>query len=701
MNVHIAQFVGHFDLFQAAEGSPFALHAVAHHGDVVDAQHHVLRRADDGLAIGRLHEIVRCHHHTHGFGHGLVRQGHVDGHLVAVEVGVEGSADQWVQLDRLALDQFGHERLDAQAVQRRRAVEQDGPPLDDLFQHFPDLGRLALHEALGPLDVAGVAVLDELADDERPEQLQRHRLRQATFAHLQLRADDDYRTAGVVDALAQQVATEAPLLALQHVRQGLEFAPAAAAEGLAALAVVDKAIDRFLQHALLVADDDIRRAQFQQALEAVVAVDDAAIEIVQVGRGEAAAVQLHHRPQVGRDDRQHGQDHPLRPVAAGAQRLDHLQALGGPLGRLLAAAGAHFAPQVAAELLQIHALEDLVERLGAHAGAEDVAELALQLAVVVLIQERHLRQRFELVAVSLGLLAQTDHFLIHPIAQPFAGHTDLAAQLFDLATERFQVALLLFLSRALDRLQAFLGDLVDQNSVFAADGLALLNDEFTGQDDVLGGARTLQVRQPLFDVLGFLHQLVGAGAQAVVEAAMQLVANGLALGQARGGLTGRLLQLLAQLRVQLALRLLELLIQPLQRALARLFVDVGDDVLGEVENAVEVTARNVQQQAHVAGHAPGVPDVGHGRGQLNVAQALAANGRAGDLHATLVADDPLVADILILAAVALPVARRAKDGLAEQAVLLRTQPAVVNRLRLGHFTIGPRANLLRRRQTDA
>ena len=47
------------------------------------------------------------------------RQRDVHGHLVAVEVGVEGGADQRMQLDRLAFDQHRLERLDAQTMQRR------------------------------------------------------------------------------------------------------------------------------------------------------------------------------------------------------------------------------------------------------------------------------------------------------------------------------------------------------------------------------------------------------------------------------------------------------------------------------------------------------------------------------------------------------------------------------------------------------
>src|SRR3954463_15736104 len=95
------------------------------------------------------------------------------------------------------------------------------------------------------------------------------------------------RAAGVVDALAEQVLAEAALLALEHVGQRLQRPVARAGDGAATAAVVEQRVDGLLQHALLVVDDDLRRAEVEQPLEAVVPVDDAAVEVVQVRRGEA------------------------------------------------------------------------------------------------------------------------------------------------------------------------------------------------------------------------------------------------------------------------------------------------------------------------------------------------------------------------------------------------------------------------------
>jgi hypothetical protein len=78
-----------------------------------------------------------------------------------------------------------------------------------------------------------------------------------------------------------------------------------------------------------------------------------------------------------------------------------------------------------------------------------------------------------------------------------------------------------------------------------------------------------------------------------------------------------------------------------------------------------------------------------GRGQLDVAHAVAADLAPGDLDAAALADDALEAHALVLAAVALPVLGRTEDLLAEQAVLLGTQRPVVDRLGLLDLAVGP------------
>ena len=93
------------------------------------------------------------------------------------------------------------------------------------------------------------------------------------------------------------------MLAFEHVRQRLQRPVVLRHHRLAAPPVVEQGVYGFLQHPLFVVDDDVGRADLQELLEAVVAVDDAAVEVVEVGSGETASVQLHHRAQVGRDDR--------------------------------------------------------------------------------------------------------------------------------------------------------------------------------------------------------------------------------------------------------------------------------------------------------------------------------------------------------------------------------------------------------------
>ena len=446
------------------------------------------------------------------------------GHLVAVEVGVVRRADERMQVNGLALDEHRLERLNAETMQRRRAVEQHRVLLDHLFEHVPHLGTHAFHHALRALDVVRELTVHQLLHHERLEELERHLFRQAALMQLERGTDDDYRAPRVVHALAEQVLTEATLLALEDVRERLQGTVVRPRDRTAAAAVVDQRVHRLLQHPLLVLDDDFGRVELEQPLQAVVPVDDAAVEVVEVRRGKAAAVELHHGTQLRRDHRHRGEHHPLRTVAAREECLDHFEPL-DRLQALLAARFLEFLAQVFLQLAQVEVAQQLADRLRAHAGLKAVAELLAGLAILLLRQH-------------------------------------------------------------------------------------------------------------------------------------------LALGQ---------------------------------RGVAGIDHDVGR----EVDHLLQLARRHVQQNADPARHALEIPDVAHGRGQLDVAHALAAHLRAGDLDAAAVADHPLEANALVLAAVALPVFGRAEDLLAEQAVAFRLERAIVNRLRLLDFPKGPSADLLGRCQPDA
>src|SRR6185436_20393539 len=142
--------------------------------------------------------------------------------LVAVEVGVERGADERVNLDGLAFDEHRLEGLDAEAVERRRAVQEHRMLFDDALERVPHFVGLQLDELLGGLDRADQALLLELVVDERLEELEGHLLRQTALIQFQLGADDDDGAAGVVDALAEKVLAEASLLALERVRERLQ-----------------------------------------------------------------------------------------------------------------------------------------------------------------------------------------------------------------------------------------------------------------------------------------------------------------------------------------------------------------------------------------------------------------------------------------------------------------------------------------------
>ena len=622
----MALVVGPQRLPQVAEHATLAGGPFDRLGEVERADHQVLGRRHDRATRRRRQDVVRRQHQHPGLGLGLGRQRDVDRHLVAVEVGVERRADERVDLQRLALDEHRLERLDAQAVQRRRPVEQHRVLLDHVLEDVPDLRPAALDHPLGGLDVLRQLEVDEPLHHERLEQLERHQLGQAALVQLERRAGDDDRAAGVVDALAEQVLAEPALLALQHVRQRLQRAVARTGDRPAAAAVVEQGVDGLLQHPLLVVDDDLGGAQVEQPLEPVVAVDHAAVQVVEVRRGEATAVELDHRAQLGRDHRHDVEDHRLGVVdppavlVAAVERGDDLE----PLDRLLLALGAQrLATRVARVdrvaqldllLVEVDPVDQLLDRVGAGAPLEVVPVLVAQLPPQHLVVD-------DLAGVEVAELV------------PRAGD-QIELDLVPL-TQRLDVA------------------------------------------------------------VGVTAQLLGVAA----------------FGLGRLGLRLELLEPTVDRQLQLLLdrvALLEVLgLQRRQVLVALVLVDPRHQVGGEVDHLLQLLGLELflgldagQQVGQPRPGAAQVPDVHHRRRQLDVPHPLAAHLGAGDLDAAALADDPLEAHPLVLAAVALPVPRRAEDLLAEQAVLLRTQRAVVDRLRLLHFTVRPGADLVGGGQPD-
>src|SRR5512139_62933 len=102
---------------------------------------------------------------------------------------------------------------------------------DHLVEDVPDFLAFLFDPLLRLLKGHREALGVEARVDEWLEQLERHLLRQAALVQLELRTGHDDRAARIVDALAEQVLTEAPLLALEHVAERLQRTLVGAGDG--------------------------------------------------------------------------------------------------------------------------------------------------------------------------------------------------------------------------------------------------------------------------------------------------------------------------------------------------------------------------------------------------------------------------------------------------------------------------------------
>ena len=396
-----ASVVGVERVVEVDEHAAFAREAVAHGREVIQTDNHVLRRNGQRATMSRALDVVGRQHEHARLGLGLIAQRHMHSHLVAVEVSVKRGADQRMQLDGLAFDKHRLECLDAQTMQGWCAVEQNGMVDDDLFQNIPHVARTAVDGALCGFDIRGVFKLDQALHDEGFEQLQGHLLRQTALMQLQVRADDDNRTAGIVDALAEQVLAETALLALEHVRERLQRTIARTSDRTAATAVVEQGVHSLLEHALLVVHDDFGSTKVEQSLQAVIAVDDATVQVVEVGGRETTAVELDHRTKIRRNDRDNVENHVGRTVVRLQERVDDLQTLDG-LGALLALARFDGLFELFGHFLQVHGIKQVAHGLCAHAALEVVAVVEAHLAIQRLIGNELLRNDLQERIESLG-----------------------------------------------------------------------------------------------------------------------------------------------------------------------------------------------------------------------------------------------------------------------------------------------------------
>ena len=368
----------------------------------------------------------------------------------------------------------------------------------------------------------------------------------------------------------------------------------------------------------------------KQPLEAVVAVDHAAVQVVQVARGEPTTVELDHRTELRRDHRHRLKDHHLGLVARMQEGRDDLQPL-DRAGLLLALGGLDLILEVRRLGVEVDLLEQVAHRLGAHAAAEVLAEPVRGPEPVLELPERRLVVDDVL---RLHRLEQLPH-LTHPLG----GVLDVGLGVVDVGLQA--------LAQVLEHLLALLvGELRDVHAERLGPHVIVVGEVPTGlaalQVLLAAGQRLLELEHPLF-LLGRV------GVEHLVDLALELVD---VLGP-------------------------------------RLVVDPGHDRGGEVQDLLELLRSHVEQVADPARDALEEPDVRHGRGQVDVAHPLTADLRARDLDAAPLAHDPLVTDALVLAAVALPVLGRTEDALAEQAVLLGLERSVVDRLRLGYLPRAP------------
>src|SRR5262249_54104579 len=135
-------------------------------------------------------------------------------------------------------------------------------------------------------------------------------------------------------------------------------------------------------------------------LQPVVAVDDAAIEIVQIRSGEAAAVQRHERAQFGRKHRDDIENHPLGLVSGLAEGFENLQALRVFNALLEARIDFHFLAELIGEFVHVNAAEKFLDGFRAHLGDKLAGVFLRELAIFLFLKDLTLLEDGDFVRIN-------------------------------------------------------------------------------------------------------------------------------------------------------------------------------------------------------------------------------------------------------------------------------------------------------------
>ena len=127
---------------------------------------------------------------------------------------------------------------------------------------------------------------------------------------------------------------------------------------------------------------------------------------------------------------------------------------------------------------------------------------------------------------------------------------------------------------------------------------------------------------------------------------------------------------------------------------------IEHDVLFVVNDVVEGLGVKIQNRTEHARLILHEPNVCERDSEFDVTHTFTTNLGMGNFHTATVANDTLETDTLVLTAITFPVLHRSENAFTEQAIAFRLERTVIDRFRLGDFTIGPLTNQFRRSKVN-